>query len=56
MDVAEGIDKIREKVMNLDKEPIIIGIAGCSGSGKSYLARNLGYSILSIDNYYKGYN
>ena len=55
MDIAEGIDKIREKVINLDKEPIIIGIAGCSGSGKSYLARNLGYSILSIDDYYKGY-
>lgn len=55
MDIAEGIDKIRERVMNLDKEPIIIGIAGCSASGKSYLARNLGYDILSIDDYYRGY-
>ena len=55
MDIAEGIDKVREKVMNLDKDVIIIGIAGCSGSGKSYLARNLDYGILSIDDYYKGH-
>lgn len=54
MGVENSVAKIRELVSNLNKDFIIVGLAGASASGKSYLARNLGYDILDIDSYYKG--
>lgn len=57
-----GIDQaIQDILYKLDNEPIefcVIGIAGGSASGKSYLAQELGnsrdLSVLSMDDYYKG--
>ena len=58
MDIDTGAKKIKSIVNQLLKNQgiVLVGIAGGTSSGKTYLARKLNYSIISIDDYYKGRN
>lgn len=50
------VRKIKELSKSLLKKQntVFIGIAGGSGSGKTFLARKLGGKIISVDDYYIG--
>ena len=58
MDINAGAKKIKSLVNQILKKQgiVLVGIAGGSSSGKTYLARKLNYRIISIDDYYKGRN
>lgn len=51
-----NINKVKKRINELKKEKkiVIIGIAGGSSSGKTYLAKKLNEEILSMDDYFKG--
>ena len=54
--LESGLVKVKEdiKKMNETKKSVIVGVAGGSGSGKSYFANMLEGRVLSVDDYYKG--
>jgi len=56
MNLVKSISHIERLIGKLLKKEsiIMLGIAGGSGSGKTYLARRLGYKTISIDDYYIG--
>lgn len=57
-DINSGIKEIERKLKVFKRKPVVIGIAGGSGSGKSYIAHLLSQQykakILSMDDYYIG--
>ena len=50
------VNKVKKRINKLKREKrvVIVGIAGGSSSGKTYLAKKLNEEILSMDDYFKG--
>ena len=43
---------INEQLLTTTKRPLVIGISGPQGSGKSYICSQLGFPVLSLDDLY----
>jgi len=57
LNLIEGIEKVKEIISNSHSKPLIIGICGGSGAGKSYVAEIIlkkAGRILYMDDYYLG--
>ena len=53
MNKKQGVFLIKKAIKRLHKSPIVIGIAGGSCSGKSYLSNIIPGKVLHLDDYYR---